>query len=144
MKLGTEQRFNNQMSTSSHCFLFLYRLLLFTKVLLLHLTLQHKEERRVRREKMCLHSVHPVVTGYNRLVSSVLFPQFPLPPSHTHTHTTHLLYKLVIISPPCQLVLVLGPLLVLLSLSRQCLPLLLLLHPHPLHLQLTDIRLLFL
>ena len=38
-KLKQLQSFNNQMSTLSHCFLFLYRPLLFTKVLLLHLTL---------------------------------------------------------------------------------------------------------
>ena len=74
---------------------------------------------------------------YNRLASFVL----PLL-THTHTHT-HLLHELVIVSLSCQMVLVLGPLLVLLSLSHQCLPLLLL-HPHPLHLQLTDVRLLFL
>ena len=57
---------------------------------------------------------------------------------------THLLHQLVVISPPSQLVLVLGSLLVLLGLGRQCLPLLLLFHLQPLYLQLADLCLFFL
>ena len=60
--------------------------------------------------KMSEMSLHPVVTGYNRLASSAF------PPS-SHTLAIYLLHQLVIIPPPCQLVLVLGSLLVLLSLS---------------------------
>ena len=56
---------------------------MFTKVLLLHLTLQHKEEWREKEKgKIGLHLVHPVVIGYVTGFSG--YSSFPF----THTHNS--------------------------------------------------------